>query len=237
MRWNLLSLACVLASVGCLASGTSYSAMPPYTVDLTSADFVEGIDNPFLPFRPGASWTYLVGSEERIEVRVLPETRTIMGVRATVVRDTVYDPGWNVIEDTYDWYAQDRDGNVWYLGEDTCEYKLGECVDRGGSFEWGVDGALPGIVMHADPKPGEPYYQEYYKGEAVDRAQTIARGERVETRLGSFTDTVVTKEWNPLHPEIVERVVYARGIGPVIKGEYDEETKQFDSPEELAEYS
>jgi len=236
MRGFLLLL--VLLVAGCSSIDPMFKEMPPYAPDVAPDDFVAGIDNPYLPFVAGATWTYYIGApedfEERIELVVLAQPKDILGVQATVVRDTVYGPGGAIIEDTHDWFAQDKDGNVWYLGEETCEYEGGQCIDTGGSFQWGVDGALPGIVMHADPQPGEPYYQEYYAGEAVDRAEVMGRGESVTTPLGAFTDTVRTREWNPLHPDEVERVFYVRGIGVVIKGVYDD--GRFDEPETLYSY-
>ncbi len=193
---------------------------PDYDPGVSAEDFVSGIGNPWLPYPVGAYWIYEAdtGDEvERIEVRVLAETRNIMGVEATVVRDTVTIDGV-LAEDTYDWFAQDRHGNVWYLGEESKEYDDGEFAGTEGSWEWGRDGALPGILMWADPEPnGTAYYQEFYWGEAVDKAAVIDAGRVIETEAGTFSDTVTTKEWNPLEPGVVEHAHYARGIGVVLK--------------------
>ena len=150
------------------------------------------------------------GEAERIEVEVLDERRDIMGISAVVVRDTVYVDD-EIVEDTYDWYAQDVDGNVWYLGEDTSEYENGQPINDEGSWEYGVDGALPGIVMPAEPTLGDAYRQEYYVGEAEDMGEIIEVGATVTIGLGDYTDVVVTQDWNPLEPEVDrEQVVRTR---------------------------
>ena len=137
-----------------------------YAVDIDPADFVETIDNPYLPLLPGARWVYEGiedGETERVEVEVTEERRDVMGISAVVVRDVVYEDG-ELVEDTYDWFAQDVDGNVWYFGEDSKEYEDGEVVSTERSWEAGVDGALPGIVMLADPVVGEAYRQDAETG-------------------------------------------------------------------------
>ncbi len=147
-----------------------------YHPEIDPADFVAAIDNPYLPLVPGSRWVYEGtddGETERIEVEVTNDHRQVMGVSTTVVRDTVYVDG-ELAEDTFDWYAQDRDGNVWYLGEDTTEYENGEVSSTEGSWEAGVDRALPGIIMQAQPTVGDAYRQEYYAGEAEDLAKVTA---------------------------------------------------------------
>jgi hypothetical protein len=140
-----------------------------------------------------------------------------MGVKAVVVRDTVTLNG-ALKEDTFDWYAQDNEGNVWYLGEDTKEYEDGKVESTEGSWEWGVDGAKPGIVMKAQPVADqEPYYQEYLEDEAEDQAKVVALGETVVIPLGTHNDTVTTNEWTRLEKGVLERADYARGIGLIAK--------------------
>ena len=136
----------------------------------------------------------------------------IQGITETVVRDTVYVDG-EIAEDTYDWFAQDKDGNVWYLGEDTHEYEDGKAVNADGAWEYGKDGALPGIVMLADPAVGDAYRQEYYEGEAEDMGEVLEVGVTAEIELGSYEDVLVTEDWNPLEPDVVEEKSYAPGIG------------------------
>ena len=154
------------------------------------------------------------GETERIEVDVTGERRDIKGISATVIRDTVYVAG-ELVEDTYDWFAQDTDGNVWYLGEDSTSYEDDGTTSKEGSWEYGVDGALPGIVMLADPLAGDSYRQEYYPGEAEDLGEVLRVGETKTIGLGAYTDVVVTADWNPLDPETVENKYYAPGVGKI----------------------
>jgi hypothetical protein len=139
-----------------------------------------------------------------------------MGISAVVVRDTVTMEG-ELVEDTYDWFAQDRDGNVWYLGEETAEYEDGEVVSTEGSWEAGVDGALPGIVMPAQPAVGDAYRQEFYAGEAEDLAEVVRLGASETVPFGDVDDLVVIEEWNPLEPEAVEEKYFAPGVGLVLE--------------------
>jgi hypothetical protein len=190
-----------------------------YAPDIDPADFGGPIDNPYLPLRPGSRWVYegtSEGEQERIEVEVTDETREVMGIDAVVVRDTVTVEG-ELIEDTYDWYAQDAEGNVWYLGEDSKEYEGGEVVSTAGSWESGVDGALPGIIMEADPSPGDAYRQEYDAGEAEDLAEVLRLDGSATAGGESYDGLLVTREWNPLEPEVVEEKSYASGVGVVLE--------------------
>ena len=186
----------------------------PYEVSIVPAAFVEGISNPFLPFVRGASFVF--DGDEHVEVKVLPETKQILGVAATVVSDKVFQDG-ELIEDTLDYYAQDVDGNVWYFGEKTAEYENGVVSSTAGSWEGGVDGALPGIVMLADPHVGDQYRQEFYAGEAEDLGAVTALGGSVTVPAGSWSgaDVVVTEEWTPLEPDVREQKTYGRGAGIV----------------------
>jgi hypothetical protein len=193
----------------------------PTTGDATvdPAEFVDTIDNPHLPYQPGDTWRYEGRTDEGTEVvtvTVTGEQKRILGVPVVVVRDTV-SLGGEVIEDTYDWFAQDRTGNVWYFGEDTREIENGEVLSTEGSWEAGVDGAEAGIVMPADPEPGPPYRQEYYKGEAEDMGQVLAAGVTVRIGLGTFDDVVRTRDWTPLEPDVVEHKFYAPGVGLVLE--------------------
>lgn len=150
---------------------------------------------------------------ERIEVDVTEDRRTVLGVETVVVHDVVSIEG-EIIEDTYDWFAQDDVGNVWYFGEDATEYD-GDEVSKAGSWEAGVDGAYPGIIMLADPVVGTAYREEFYEGEAEDMAAVVAVNGSVETPLGAFDELVVTINWTPLEPDVVEGKSYAAGVGVV----------------------
>jgi hypothetical protein len=206
-----------------------------YQPDLDPANFVDVVDNPYLSFKPGMRWVYEGESEgeaERTEIVVTTERREIQGISATVVRDTVSAAG-RVAEDTYDWYAQDKDGNVWYLGEDTTAYEEGGTTSKEGSWEYGVDGALPGIVMLANPTVGDSYRQEYYKGHAEDVAEVVKVGETKKIDIGEYTAVVVTEDWNPLDPEIIENKYFAPGVGLI----FAEHTAGPAESEELVEFS
>ena len=189
-------------------------------VELDPADFTTRIDNPYWPMAPGDRWVYRETGEEgtqgRVEVTVTDKTKRIAnGVEARVVRDVVTEKG-ELVEVTDDWYAQDEAGNVWYLGEDTAEYENGKIKTRSGSFEAGVDGAQAGIIMPADPKDGMAYRQEYYEGEAEDKAEVLSTEEKVEVPFGYFEGALMTKDLVPLEPKVSEYKLYARGVGPVL---------------------
>ena len=200
-------------------------------VDAASFDG-SAIDNEYFPLPVGATWSYEADGPdglETVEVEVLEETKTIEGVVATVVRDTASLDG-ELIEDTFDWYAQDDDGNVWYLGEDTCEYEDDKCVDTHGSWMWGVDGALPGIVMKGDPEvDGERYYQEFLEGEAEDVGEVVDEDLRIEVAAGRFHDCIKTHDTSALDKSISEYKYYCPGIGNVLVEEEDVD-------EELVDY-
>lgn len=189
-------------------------------VTLDPADFTTRITNPWWPMRPGSRWVYRetdsAGARQRVVVTVTHRTKRIAsGVTARVVRDVVTERG-EPVEVTEDWYAQDRAGNVWYLGEDTAEYEDGKVVSREGSFEAGVDGAEAGVIMPARPRRGLRYRQEYYKGHAEDRARVVSRREQAGVPFGHFRDVLMTREDNPLEPRVLEFKFYARGVGPVL---------------------
>lgn len=185
----------------------------PYQPSIDPAAFSTTIDNPFLPWVPGTTFVY-EGGGEHIEVTVTPDTRSVMGVETVVVRDTVTVKG-KVTEDTFDWYAQDRAGNVWYFGEATISFEDDPAGDPAGSWEASVNGAQPGIVMLADPRGGDLYRQEFLRGEAEDLALVRRLDGAITVRAGSYADALVTEEWTPLEPDTVEYKYYARGVGNV----------------------
>lgn len=207
------------------------------TPEISADDFSNPtlINNPFFPLHVGDTRSYEVyeGDEliETIEIEVLSPTeaggdKTVNGIPVVVQRDRVRDENGNVIEDTYDWFAQDDDGNVWYLGENVTNYNYDDDgnflgTDSGGSFEWGIDGAMPGILMPAEPRIGESYRQEYYEGEAEDIGAFVAADVKLEVSGNTYT-TLMTEEWNPLEPEDVrENKYYAPGIGVVREEKVD----------------
>ena len=188
-------------------------------VKLDPADFTTRIDNPYWPMAPGDKWVYREtdsGTEQRVEVTVTNQTRQIAnGIEARVVHDVVTEED-QLVEVTDDWYAQDKAGNVWYLGEDTAEYENGKVTTRSGSFEAGVDGEQAGVIMPADPQDGMAYRQEYYKGEAEDKAEVLSTDEQVEVPFGYFQGALMTKDLVPLEPKVSEYKLYARDVGPVL---------------------
>ena len=213
-RIVLLVLVCAAGVLGALAKSRSDAYQP----HIDPADFKGvAIDNPYLPLVPGTSYKLIekVGRETRENIiTVTRDTKVVMGVTCTVVHDVVTEKG-ETKEDTADWYAQDKEGNVWYFGEDTKEFFPHGRVSTEGSWESGVDGAQPGIIMPAHPKPGTPpYRQEYGKGVAEDMGQIIAVGESVTVPYGTFKDCVRTKEWSLLEPG-TEKKWYAKGLGVV----------------------
>ena len=192
------------------------------TVRLDPASFTTRIDNPWWPMRPGSRWVYretdAAGARQRVVVTVTRRTKRMAnGVTARVVHDAVTE-GADPVEITDDWYAQDACGNVWYLGEDTKEYENGKVVSTEGSWEAGIDGAQPGVIVPARPRAGLRYRQEHYAGHAEDRAEVMSRREQVEVPFGFFPPgrVLMTRELNPLEPRVLEYKFYARGIGPVL---------------------
>ena len=232
----VLAVGCTSASPS--ASGSASNALPqgsePITLD--PADFVATINHPYWPMTPGNQWIYhetdADGTELRVEVIVTDETKQILGISATVVHDTVSRDG-ELVEDTLDWYAQDTAGNLWYLGEDTKEYENGEVVSTSGSWEAGVDGAQPGIILPAHPEVGMAYRQEYYAGEAEDAAEVLSLSEHVEVPAGTFDDCLQTSDFTPLDPDVIEEKYYAQGVGLVLVVQVSGGT----SREELVSYS
>jgi hypothetical protein len=214
---------CGAAIAICLAGAPPAAAQLPQgdePVQLDPATFSTRIDNPYWPMRPGTRWIYREtapdGSRQKVVVRVTQRTRLIAnGITARVVRDTVTERG-RLVEDTRDWYAQDAAGTIWYLGERTTEYEHGKPASTEGSFEAGVDGAQPGVVMPAHPAPGMTYRQEHYAGHAEDHASILRLGEQVLVAAGHFDHVLLTREVNPLEPRALEYKLFARGVGPVL---------------------
>jgi hypothetical protein len=191
-------------------------------VELDPAELTTEITNPYWPMPVGRRWVYAehdhrTGERLTVTVTVTDETKLVAnGVEARVVRDVVRDADGALVEKTDDWYAQDAEGNVWYLGEDTAEYEDGRVATRAGSFEAGVDGAQPGVIMPAEPEPGMAYRQEHYEGEAEDRAAVLSTEEQVGVPAGHYRDALLTRDLVPLEPRVEELKLYAPGVGPVL---------------------
>jgi hypothetical protein len=191
-------------------------------VELEPEDFTPRIDNGYSPMRPGDRRVYRVtdakGSRERAVVKVTDQEKLIAnGVTARTVFTKVFDDG-ELVEDNHAWLAQDERGNVWYFGELAREFENGTVTSTDGSWESGVDGAQPGVIMPARPKVGLAYRQEFAKGVAQDRARIFSLSERVETPLRRFRKRVLLiKETSPLDPRgFLDYKFYARGVGLVL---------------------
>ncbi len=220
----VLAAGCSSSSASTPSTSSEAAVAPPswaltgsYKPSIDPANFVATIDNPYFPLRPGTAFHYQgmsEGTPQTDDMVVTDRTKQILGVTCTVVRDTVSEHG-KAIERTFDWYAQDKQGNVWYMGEDSLELKHGRLVRASDSWESGVDGAEPGIIMLADPKAGDVYRQEYYPpGKALDEAHVRGFEADVNVPYADFRRALVTEEWSPVEPQL-EQKSYVAGIGEV----------------------
>jgi hypothetical protein len=210
----LLSAAALMATLGALESAATPTQPPG------PAGFGARVDNPWFPLRPGTTLLYRGvkdGQPSREVLTVTAATKTIQGVRCTVVRDRLYLRG-RLHERTEDWYAEDKAGNVWYFGEATAELgPNGSVRSTEGSWQAGVDGARAGIFMPAHPRPGQTGRQEYYKGHAEDHFRVLSLSASVDTPGASSDHALLVREWTPLEPGVVDHKLYVKGIGTVLE--------------------
>jgi hypothetical protein len=216
-----ISCLVAMSATALIIGGSNYSAhaetLPPYAPKIDPANFTDKITNPYFPLIAGTIFVYEGKRDDqfrRDEMTVTRDTRVIMGVRCVVVRDTA-SSNMEVLEKTTDWYAQDLEGNVWYFGEDTAEYKNGKVISTSGTWMAGVDGALPGIVMKASPVVGDAYRQEYHAGVAEDFAKVVKKDEKVQTAVGMHDNVLVTEDIDLLDKAKTEQKFYAPGLGLV----------------------
>ena len=214
------------------ASGPSASQLAPihghYAPNIKPSNFVGKVDNPYWPLKPGTTFHYegVRGSTPQTDNEtVTHRTKRILGIDATVVRDTVSEHG-TAVERTFDYYAQDKYGNVWYMGERSLERQHGHFVTASDSWLSGVDGGKPGIIMPGNPQPGDAYRQEYYPpGKALDEARVLSTDGSLTVPDGSFSGLLVTSERSPLEPQ-TEQKYYAPGTGEVaekvVKGHHEQ---------------
>lgn len=204
------------------ANSTSAPSAAPvhgsYSPSIDPGDFVSTIDNRYFPLKPGTSFHYKGVAEDgktpqADDMAVTSQTKTILGVKCTVIRDTVSSRG-RLIERTFDWYAQDKAGNVWYMGEDAREVKGGRLVKVDDSWEGGKNGAKPGIIMPGNPQPGDEYRQEYYPRFALDQARVLGSGGSITVPAGTYKSTLLTEETSPIDPAR-ERKYYVAGVGDI----------------------
>ena len=224
-------LACFALSLAVSPPASAGSIDLDSLLDLSS--FVDEVDNPFFPLKPGTTFFYQGtsdGSPITNEFAVTFDTKQILGVTTTVVHDRSFEDG-QLAEDTFDWFAQDAAGHVWYFGEDstTLDPDTGQPVSTVGSWEAGVNGALPGIVMLANPQVGDIYQQERAAGVAEDVAEVLnVNGGSACAPFGCRNDLLLTRESTPLEPGVADDKYYAGGIGfffgQQVQGEGQEET-------------
>jgi hypothetical protein len=201
-------------------SGSTHLPVGNEPVTLDPADFTTDITNPYWPMKPRTRWRYreidIDGSvTDGVVVATTKTQKLADGITARVVRDTAREDG-QIVEDTIDWYAQDKAGNVWYLGEQTAEFEHGKIVSRSGSFEAGANGAVPGIILPAQPQVGQRYRQEYLKGQAEDNGEVLATDEMTQVPAGLYRHSLLTKDTSSIEPTVVEYKLYARGVGPAL---------------------
>jgi hypothetical protein len=227
-----IGVALVVAMVALAAPRSSSpraKATAPIPVLPSPGDFVTRINNKYFPLRPGTTFLYRgkeQGRARRVSVFVTHKTKMIRGIRATVVLDQVL-VGGKPEEKTFDWYAQDKHGNVWYLGENSSDFVNGKWERSDGSWQAGVNGAKAGIVMKVNPRVGDVYRQEYYVGHAEDMAKVLSRSKSVVVTYGRFEHALETSEWTPLERGVLEHKYYVKGVGNVrtimVKGGSEEE--------------
>ncbi|HET6998821.1 MAG TPA: hypothetical protein VFI03_09540 [Solirubrobacterales bacterium] len=210
----LIAIALTLGATGASAGSTPAPTAPD------ASGFVARVDNPWFPLRPGTTLRYRGvkdGQPSRELFTVTSRTKVIEGVRCTVISDLLY-LGGHLGERTRDWYAQDKAGNVWYFGEATAELNPdGSVKSTEGSWQSGVDGARAGIYMPAHPRPGQTGVQELYAGHAEDHFRVLSLSADVQTPAVSSKRALLTREWTPLEPRVVDHKLYVRGIGTVLE--------------------
>jgi hypothetical protein len=190
----------------------------PYDPVIDPSNFVARIDNPYFPLRPGTTFIYEGQTDEGFEhdeFAVTHNTKVILGVTCVEVHDTVTTDG-ELTEATLDWFAQDRDGNVWYFGENTQEFEDGLITTIEGTWMAGVNGDKPGIIMKARPAIGDFYRQEFSLANAEDFAETLSLTEHVTVPAGTFHHCLKSQETTPLETDLLEHKFYAPGIGNVL---------------------
>jgi hypothetical protein len=205
--------AATIATVAAL--GTAVAASSP-----TPPGFSARVDNPWYPLTPGTTYTYRGvkdGQPSRDLFSVTHRTTTVDGAPCVVVEDRLYLNG-HLGERTTEWFSQDKQGNVWYFGENTATLdKNGRITSTSGTWRAGVKGAKPGIFMFAHPAVGLSAQQEFFKGEAEDHFQVLSLHARVHVPYVSSTQAILTKEWTPLEPGTIDHKLYVRGIGTVLE--------------------
>jgi hypothetical protein len=220
MKHALLSMfTAVIVALGVAPSlASKVAATPPTGFESSAGGGARTIDNPYFPLVPGTTFVYKGSQDGEPDVDVVAvshHTKVIDGVTCVEVHDHLYVKG-RLAETTRDWYAQDRAGNVWYFGEATAELdRRGRVISTEGSWQAGVDGARPGIFMPAQPHVGDSFRQEFLKGHAEDHFKILSLSADVTVPAGHFEHVMLTKEWTPLEPGVIDHKFYAPGVGDV----------------------
>jgi hypothetical protein len=221
---SLIAALAAVATLGAADGATAGSGDPlprgSKPVNLDPADFTTKITNRYFPLRPGQLRVYRTldrdGSTIRVTERVTDTTKLIAnGITARVVHVVDTQRGQK-IEETFDYYAQDRAGNVWYLGEDTTFFRNGQPYFKPDTWQAGVNGAQPGVIMPAKPRRGQRFRQEYSKDVAQDGVRVLGRVQQVEVPRHRFKRALLFEETTPLEPEVLDLFFFARGVGLVL---------------------
>ena len=213
------ALACALVLAGCASSGnSSQKTETSAAASIDPTKFTGKGTNPYFPLTPGTTFIYR-GARDGLPMRdvvtVTGQTKVIEGVPCVVLRDNLYLAG-RLAERTTDWYTQDKQGNVWYFGESTAELdRNGRVTNTEGTWQAGVDGAKPGIYMPARPKVGQSFVQELFKGHAEDHFRVLSLSATVSVPYTRSEQALLTKEWTPLEPGVIDHKLYVRGVGMV----------------------
>jgi hypothetical protein len=216
------TLAVVVLMFGSARAEKAAGRDSAYAPTIDSKNFVAAVDHRYYPLTPGSRYVYRQrNGEEKVEVTVTDLKKSVLGVSCTVVMSREFE-GEELVEETLDWFAQDLDGNVWYFGEDTHRYEDGKPAGSSGSWQAGVDGAQPGIIMKATPRVGDTYRQEYLPGHAEDMGEVVRLDDTLTVPCGHFAGVVVTRDTSPLEPGAVELKFYAPGVGLLMEQEGDE---------------
>jgi hypothetical protein len=222
-RIVMATLAIVLV-VGAVSALTVFRrpALAGTTGGIDPADFTNPVANPYFPLKVGTISRYQGsdGAERfREQVKITQWTKKIQGVTTTVVFDVLHraDDG-TLAEKTWDWYADDNVGNVWYFGERTATYtRAGRVNSREGSWQAGVKGAIAGTIMPANPHPTDAYRQEFFAGHAEDQAWIVQRSAHVSVPHRHLDHVVRSYEWTRLEANVLSLKFYARGLGIVLE--------------------
>jgi hypothetical protein len=205
------------ATVQAAPTPTAAPTVEIYAPAIDPANFVKGVNNPYYPLKPGRTLTY-TGKKEKVtvskQITISKKTKVVMGVTCIAVVDSEWVAG-KLAQKTVEWYAQDKEGNVWYFGADAKQYTSGKLTGSAGSWQAGVNGAQPGIIMLANPTRGDTYRQNYLKGSIEDMSYVVSLDGALKVPYHAYKDLLITLQWSNLTPGIIENRYYAKGVGLV----------------------